>query len=108
MDYGVILTNVLQDADEAGVPVEKFLKSVAVAQKRQAAEEAARRSTAESKSRLEAHIAQMDGTLLDGVQQGGVKMKDICEAAGVRINQGNSSYARHLVKHALLTYRRPQ
>lgn len=89
-------------SEEAGLPVDKFIKAATVIRKRELDEQSLRRSTDEEKAAITKQLDALNGNL-----SADVTIDDILIGAGVRKVQGTKSFASRELKRVLqLTHSR--
>jgi len=99
MNIGRISIILEELAQEAGQPVDKFMKTAAVIERYQEKLHLARAASDEDKAKIDAYLGTLNGGLTEDVTP-----LDILRQAGVVRKQGTSSYASWQKKQLLLTH----
>ena len=97
-EYRYTISEMVAMADEAQTPVEKFLRSLAVAEAHRTATEAARRSTEQEKAAIDRVIEELNGEISEEMEN---LPNEILTKAGVRHNQGTRGYVRRAINLAI-------
>lgn len=83
-------------AEQAGLPLDKFVKVLTVLNSHQLAEQSERRANPEEKEAISKAIAALNGEL-----SADLPVSDILAKAGVRKAQGTAGFAKREVKRML-------
>jgi hypothetical protein len=80
-------------AEKAGLPMDKFVRTLAVLDEHEMAQQSERRANPEEKEAITKILAGLDGELTPDIA-----VSDILARAGVRKAQGTTSFAKREVK----------
>ena len=83
-------------AEQAGLPLDKFVKVLTVLNGHQLAEQSERRARSEEKEAISKAIASLNGELSSDIA-----VSDILAKAGVRKSQGTAGFAKREAKRVL-------
>jgi hypothetical protein len=101
MNFGQMLMLAEKLAEEASLPIEKYIKAAAVTEKYNLQQAEARQATEAEKEMIMQALQSLNGHISEDLPP-----SEIIASAGVRKIQGTMSYARYQIKQLLLEHKK--